>query len=351
MTIRWALIGPGRHAERSAAPQLKKAVGAALTAVLSRDLQRGEAFARRHGIPKVHASLAELLRDPEIDAIYDASPDGLHAGHAIAAAEAGKHILVEKPLAVSVCQARAAIAACRRLGVQLGVVFNQRHEAVHQAARRLVRAGRIGEVRLAEVQIALRAAARRSDRAATWRSDASLRAGGITVSIGDHAYDTLAYLTGQQVVAVSAFTDARRDNPPDERVVSMLLRLSSGAIGYAAASFATPFARRPFAIHGSKGTLVIENSYAYLTDPGRAPTPTLTLADEAGTTVQRFPASECFRLEFEQFTRAIEGQGPPMTPPADALRALAVGEAIYDAVRTGQVTRVEDYGKGSSDSS
>lgn len=345
MTVRWALLGPGRHAGRSVVPQLKQAADTDLAAVVSRDRARGEAFARTNGIPKVYDSLEAVLRDDDIDAIYDATPDGLHAPHAIAAAEAGKHALIEKPLALSVAEATQAIAASRRHGTKLGVVFNQRHEAVHQEARRTVLAGEIGEVKLVHVQIALRTAISRGGAGApvTWRTDPKFRAGGIVVSIGDHAYDTLAYLVGQEIVSVAALSDATQNSPPNERVASMLLKLSGGTIGYAAASFVTPFARRPFEIHGTSGTIIIENSYTYLTGAGDQPTPTLTLVNEAGTAVRRFPATDSFRLEIEQFNRAIVGRGEPMTPAEEGLRALAIGEALYAAIKSGERRKVADF--------
>jgi len=345
MTVRWALLGPGRHAGRSVVPQMKQAADTELAAVVSRDRARGEAFARDHGIRKIYSSLDDVLRDRDIDAIYDASPDGLHVPHAIAAAEAGKHTLVEKPLGLSVADAAKAVAASRRHGTKLGVVFNQRHEAVHQEARRMVQAGAIGEVKLVHGQIALRTSISRGGPSApaTWRTDPQLRAGGIVVSIGDHAYDTLAYLVGQKIEAVSALTDATQSSPPNERVASMLLKLSGGAIGYAVASFVTPFARRPFEIHGTTGTLIIENSYTYLTGAGDDPTPTLTQVSEAGSHTRRFAATDAFRLEIERFNRAIAGHGEPMTPPEQGLRALAIGEAIYAAIETAQTRAVADF--------
>lgn len=344
MTIRWALIGTGRHAERSVVPELRRAAGTELVAVVSRALLRGESFARAHAIPKTYEAVEDALADPDIDAIYDATPDGLHARHAVAAAAAGKHVLVEKPLATSVADGAAAIEACRRHGVLLGVVFNQRHEAVHQAVRRMVRDGAIGELKLAEVEIALQSALPRGAGAArTWRTDPTLRRGGIIVSIGDHAHDTLSYITGQSIEAVTAMTDATMADPPNERVAAMLLELSQGAIGHAVASYATPFARRPFAIHGTTGSLIIENSYVYLTGADADPTPTLTLVNASGRSTRRFAASDCFRLEVEQFNRAIAGTGAPMTPARDALRALAVGEALYAAVKTGRTMRVADF--------
>ncbi len=307
MTIRWALVGPGRHAARSVVPQMKKAAGTGLAAVVSRDPARGAAFAEAHGIAKVHTSLDAALRDPGIDAIYDATPDALHAPHAIAAANAGKHALIEKPLAMSVRECADAIAAARQHGVKLGVVFNQRHEAVHQEARRIVLAGEIGEVKLVHVQIALRTASTPS--ATNWRSDPNMRAGGIVISIGDHAHDTLAYLVGQEVEEVSALTDAARPDARNERVAGLLLKLSKGAIGYAAASYATPFAKRPFEIHGTKGTLVIENSFTYLTGAGEDPTPILTLVTEAGTAIRRFAATRLLPSRDRAVQSRDRGQG------------------------------------------
>lgn len=343
MTIRWALLGPGRHAERSVVPAMERAAGNEFVAVVSRDRTRGEACAKAHGIAKVFTTLDEVLRDREIDALYDASPDGLHVPHAIAAAEAAKHILVEKPLALSVDEARSAIGACRKHGVTFGVVFNQRHEAVHQEARRMILAGEIGELKLAHVQIPLRISTPRGAAApVTWRTDPAMRGGGIAVSIGDHAFDTLAYLAGQQIDAVAALTDATQTHPPNERVVSMLLELSGGATGHAMASFVTPFAKRPFELHGTRGTLVIENSYTYLTGVDGDPTPVLTIVNDTGTKVQRLPASDCFRLEIEQFGRAIEGKGAPMTTAEEGLRALAVGEALYASINSGRLTAVGD---------
>jgi 1,5-anhydro-D-fructose reductase (1,5-anhydro-D-mannitol-forming) len=343
MTIRWALLGPGRHANWFVAPQMKKAADTNLAAVVSRDRARGEAFAQKYDVPAVYTSVEDLLRDQNVDAIYDATPDGLHVRNTIAAATAGKHVLVEKPLAMSVHECLDAIAACRQHKVKLGVVFNQRHEAVHQEARRMVLAGEIGEVKLVNVQIPLRVLLPRPAPGSSWRADPAMRYGGIAVSIGDHAHDTLAYIVGQQIEEVSIFTDTTHDEPPDDQVCGMILKLSKGTIGYAAASFATPFGRRPFEIHGTKGTLIIENSFTYLSGGGTEATPSLTLVNEAGSNTRLIPASECFRLEVEQFNRAILGQGEPTTPAADGLRILAIGAALYSAMQNRRVARVTDF--------
>jgi 1,5-anhydro-D-fructose reductase (1,5-anhydro-D-mannitol-forming) len=334
MTIGWALLGPGRHAGTNVAPQMVKAAGVRPVAVLSRDRARGEAFAQEHGFAKAYTSLDEVLADPGIDALYDATPDGLHADNIVAAAQAGKHVLVEKPLAISSSECERAIAACREHGVKLGVVYQQRHEEVHQEARRMVRAGELGDIHLARVQVNLRPpSASVPPRGGNWRADPKLRYGGTLMSLGDHAFDMLAYLVDQEIEQIAAFTDATSDDPPNERVAGMMLKLSKGTIGHAVSSGRTPYARRAIEIHGAKGTLIVENSFAYLTGAGEDPRTSLELVNENGRQVRYFEPSECFRLEVEQFSRAVEGKGEPMTtgegcaPSRSARRATGPCEA------------------------
>ncbi len=344
MTIGWALLGPGRHAENNVAPQMKKAADSKMVAVMSRDVARGETFAKRHGFAKVHTSLRDVLADPEIQALYDCTPDGFHADNAVAAAEAGKHILIEKPLAITAKDCERAIAACKRAGVVLGVVYQQRHDAAHQEARRMIAAGEIGDVHLARVQINLRpsTATPTPPAGGNWRADPKMRSGGALMSLGDHAFDTLAYIVDQRIEELTAFSNATQSNPPNERVSSLLLKLSKGAIGHASSSGATPFARRPIEIHGSKGTIVIENSFAYLTGSAEDPRVALELVTANGRTVRHFPPTECFRLEVEQFNRAIEGKGAPMTSADEGRRAIAISEAFYKGIRTGRVMKAPD---------
>ncbi len=341
MTIGWALYGPGRHAGRNVAPEMAEADGARLGAVISRDAARGQEFAAAHGFAAVHSSLADALADPAIDAVYDVTPDGLHAGNAVACAAAGKHILIEKPLAISVTEGARAVAAGRAAGIVLGVVFNQRHDAVHQAARALVAAGAIGEVVTARVQLALpRRAAAPPAGGGNWRTDAAMRPHGVASSIGDHAFDTLAFVIGQEIETVALMTD-----PGDgrEQLAAFSLGLAGGAVGHAVASYKTPFAQRPLEIHGTAGSLILHNSYSYLVGPEPDPRPAIEIVTAAGRETRHFPSTPCFRLEIEQFQRAIAGHAAPMTPPEAALRNLAIGEAAYTALAEGRPARVADF--------
>jgi 1,5-anhydro-D-fructose reductase (1,5-anhydro-D-mannitol-forming) len=334
MTLRWALLGPGRHASRNVVAEMKTAAGNKIVAVVSRDAGRISAFQREHDVRIGCGSLPIALAFDEIDAVYDATPDGLHAANAIACAKAGKHVLIEKPLAISVAEGKRVLEAARRAGIKLGVVFQQRHDNAHVEARRMVLAGEIGEVVLAHVFLAMpRPAGAAPPAGGNWRADPKMRPGGIASSIGDHAHDTLAFLTGQKVVEVSAVTDGFPD-----RVASLVLKLSGGAIGYAAASFKTPYGRRPLEIHGTAGSIVLTNSYANLV--GADGDPTLELITEKGRTVKTFPRSDCYRKEFEAFAKAVANGTAPTTSGEEGLRAVAITEAIYKSAKTGKAVKV-----------
>lgn len=336
MTIGWALLGPGRHADTNVMPQMKKADGAKLVAVLSRDRARGEAFAQKHGFAKVYTTLPELLADPDINALYDCTPDGFHAANTIAAAKAGKHMLVEKPLAISPAEGEAAIKACRQYGVKLGAVYQQRHERAIQDARRMIAAGELGDIHLARVQVNLQVSAG-PPAGGNWRGDPMMRSGGTLMSLGDHAFDTMSYIVDQKIEQIVAMTDATQNNPPNERVAGMMLKFSKGAIGHAVSSGRVPFARRPIEIHGTLGSLMIGNPFAYLAGSEEDPRTYLELVNKDGRTIRHFEPTECFRREVEQFGRAIAGTAEPMTSAEEALHAIRINDLFYETIRTGRV--------------
>ncbi len=345
MTIGWALLGPGSHAERNVLPQMGKAKDSNLVAVFSRDAARGADFARKHGFARSYISLAETLADPAVDAVYDATPDGLHLPNTVLAAAAGKHILIEKPLAISIDECLQAIAVCQKHGVKLGVVFQQRHDAVHREARRLVQAGEIGEVVLARVQLAMRLPGRSAAAGSpdNWRADPAMRPGGIVMGAGDHAYDTLAYITGQEIEEVFARTDSTQESPPNEQIATVLLRLSGGGAGIAGASRQTPYGQEPMVIHGSEGSLSLHNTYNFMVPPPEGdPTPRLELTNAQGRTARVMEQVEAFKLEFEQFNRFIQGEGPPMTSAREGLVNQAITEAIYLSAESGRSVKVAE---------
>lgn len=125
MNIRWAVVGTGR-VNRLMLPAMKRVKDCQVVAVFSRDKSRAAAFAARHDIERAYHSLDDLIRDPKIDALYIASPNALHAPHTIKAAEAGQHVLCEKPMAPTLAECQRMIEACEWYGVKLGIGFQHR---------------------------------------------------------------------------------------------------------------------------------------------------------------------------------------------------------------------------------
>ncbi|MCC5845367.1 MAG: Gfo/Idh/MocA family oxidoreductase [Verrucomicrobia bacterium] len=143
----WGLIGAGDVCEKKAGPPLYELPGHSLLAVTRRDREKGEDFARRHGNSRYVPDVASLLAVPEINAVYVATPPGVHAEQAIAAAEAGKAVLVEKPMAMNAAECARMVAACRANGVMLGVAYYRRGYPSVQRALALIESGRIGALK------------------------------------------------------------------------------------------------------------------------------------------------------------------------------------------------------------
>src|SRR2546427_8216538 len=138
MATGWALVSTGRHADTLVAPAIRGAEDTQLVAVCSRDQAQAEAFADKHGAQAAYTSLEALVADARVDAVFIASPNFLHAPYTAIAAQAGKHVLVEKPMAIGVDEAVDMVRTCRAQGGKLGGGVHMRHHPGHQEARRLI---------------------------------------------------------------------------------------------------------------------------------------------------------------------------------------------------------------------
>src|SRR5579862_3169296 len=145
--VRWAVLGVAKIATTKVIPAMQKGEWSEIVGIASRDLNKSKTAADKLGIPKAYGSYEELLSDPEIDAIYNPLPNHLHVPWSIRAAEAGKHVLCEKPIAMSVAECRTLIAARDRTGVKIGEAFMVRAHPQWLRARELVRSGAIGDLR------------------------------------------------------------------------------------------------------------------------------------------------------------------------------------------------------------
>src|SRR6266478_6301008 len=133
----WGIVSTGKHPDVKIAPAMAAADGGELVGVYSRDQHRAEAFAQKHDARVAYSQLGDLLKDSRVDGVFVASPNALHAEHVVQAAEAGKHVLCEKPMATTIPDAVRMLKACRRAGVTLGVAFNLRQHPAYIRARPL----------------------------------------------------------------------------------------------------------------------------------------------------------------------------------------------------------------------
>ncbi len=192
MTMNIALLGTGRIAGGYLAPALARVDGARLWSVLSRDAGRGRAFAQHHGAcaaNAVHTDLDRLLADGDLDAVLIATPDKLHSPQCVAAARAGKHVLVEKPMATDVAAAEDMVEACDTAGVTLAVAYHMRWHAGHRQLAAAVHGGRLGTLRHMRVQWTFLA---QSDD--NWRAASEVGRWWGLAGVGTHCLDQVRWL-------------------------------------------------------------------------------------------------------------------------------------------------------------
>jgi predicted dehydrogenase len=331
--VRWGIIGAGDIAHRVMAPAMRQAPHAELVAVMRRDRVAAEAFATEHGARRAYDRVEALLADPEIDAVYVATPVHRHLPDTLAAAEYGKHVLCEKPMALTVAEGEAMRAACDRAGVRLMICFYQRFNARHQQIKALLAAGRIGRV----TAVRLNFSGRFADRPGAWRQDPAAAGGGCYMDNASHCIDLLRFLCGE-VVAASALVDTLAASYPVEDTASSLLRLASGAHAVVTSYWSSgdPDAERASVLEilGTHGAIVATPLHDKFSR-GR-----LTLVTAAGEEQFTVEASTHVAL-LEDFAARLASGAPPSITADDGLAALRVVAAVYESARTGRLVPVE----------
>jgi predicted dehydrogenase len=198
-TIRWGIIGCGNVTEVKSGPAFQKARGSALVAVMRRDAAKAEDFARRHGVPRWYAQADALVADPEVDAVYVATPPSTHKAYTLLAAQAGKPVYVEKPMALDHAECRAMIDACAAARVPLFTAYYRRAMPRFLRIKALLDAGAIGTVRA--VTVSLCRAFTPPPGPLPWRLDPAISGGGLFVDLAAHQLDLLDFHLGPIAVA------------------------------------------------------------------------------------------------------------------------------------------------------
>ena len=256
MVVRWGIIGCGDVCERKSGPAFQKAAGSRLVAVMRRNRALAEDFARRHGVPRFYDDPDELVNDPEVDAVYIATPPGTHLEHALRACRARKPAYVEKPMARNRAECEAMIGAFREAGVPLLVAYYRRGLERFRAARDIVGSGRIGTVTGVTYRYAGPHHVGLDPAKLPWRLLAEQAGGGLLLDLGSHTIDLLDFTLGPlSKVSGSA---ANRASPYDvEDAVAMSFVTEGGVPGSAHWAFASDAREDRMEILGTDGKVTV----------------------------------------------------------------------------------------------
>ncbi len=334
-TIGFAILGAGMIADYyRQAIEANGQKGARLVAIGHYNPARFDEISQRFGVPC--RSVAEVLADPAVDAVCIATPSGEHPAQAIAAAHAGKHVLVEKPMAVALADADAIIAACQANGVRLGVTLQRRVEPLFRRVHDAIHNGDLGEITLAAVTMPyMRGEAYYAQ--ADWRGSWALDGGGVLMNQGIHIIDLLVWFLGDPV-DVHSFASTGRRTVEVENTAAALLRFASGALASLTGTITTPpgFPHR-LEIYGTNGGIQIEGESVLrwtLNDPSLAtvePWPVATAQVDAGMASNpRGIAASGHIAILGDFIDAIRSGTEPAIDGREGRRSLAAVLAVYE---------------------
>ncbi len=322
-SLSWGIISTGRIAGYFA-EDLTKSMSGKLAAVASRDMAKAQIFAGRHGIPNAHGSYEALLADPSVEAVYIATPHPQHATWIARAAEAGKHVLCEKPLAMNAHEARQAVSACRRNRVLLMEAFMYRCHPQIPRIVELVRSGALGKVGLIQASFSFQRPFNATQR--LWNRELG---GGAILDIGCYAVSAARLIAG--AVAGCSFLDPEQVGGTailhPETGVDLAsigtLGFSNGVIAEVACSIGLDFGTF-VRIHGSEGSLVVPTPFVANRAGGEAQ----LLLSKPGVTepeVFRINAGPLYAAEADAFARALHAgsEDVPEMTVADSLGNIA----------------------------
>jgi UDP-N-acetyl-2-amino-2-deoxyglucuronate dehydrogenase len=330
----FAIVGTGMVA-RYHAQAIAQTEGARLVAVCRGDAARAEAAAAEFGVP-CETRYEELLARRDVQAVCLCTPSGQHAAQAVSAARAGKHVLCEKPMALTLEDADAMITACREASVALGIALQRRTDPTFQAVRRAIDAGELGRPVLGTTTVPYLRAQSYYDSAA-WRGTWALDGGGALMNQGIHLVDLLLWFMGD-VAEVDASAATLAHEIEVEDCVTARLGFASGALGsLLATTAAAPGFPHRVEVYGTRAGVQIEGE-SVVRGPGAPADPDPAAAPPAagaGASPTGISAAGHTRL-LDDFVHAVREGRAPIVSGQEGRRSLSLVLAVYESARTGQ---------------
>ena len=321
--LRWGIVSTANIGVRKVIPATQKAHRCEVVSIASRDGERAARVAGELGIPRAHGTYEALLADTEVDAVYIPLPNNDHAAWTIAAARAGKHVLCEKPLAMSAAEAERMMEACASEGIVLMEAFMYRLHPSWEAVRDLVASGRIGRLRAVQSWFSYY-----NDDPRNIRNLPEL-GGGALYDIGCYCINLSRMLFGREPTRVEA--SLTRDETGTDVLTSAILAFGEDVATFACSTRSEPDQR--VHIYGTEGRISI--GIPFNIPPDQPAEITVTSGGDPpvnpDSETLTFPAADMYTIQAERFANAALDGEPPPIPPEDAIGNLRVIEAVFRA--------------------
>ena len=330
--VRWGILGAANIAVKKVAPAMQRGARCDVVAIASRDLGKAQRAAHELGLQRAYGTYEELLADPDVEAIYNPLPNHLHVPWTIRAAEAGKHVLCEKPIALSADEARTLLEVRERTGVRIGEAFMVRNHPQWLAVRDLVKQGRIGDLRVVAGHFSYFKRDPNDVRSVLeW-------GGGGLMDVGCYPITMTRWLFGEEPESVIGIVD-RDPELRIDRVVSALMRFPSG--GQATFTCAMQLVHyQRMQLHGTRGRIEVQIPFnapndrpcRIFVDDGRE------LGDRSAEAID-FTVVDQYTLQGDNFSAAIRGDGDVPVGVEDAVANMAVIDAVFRSADSGRWER------------
>ena len=336
MATGWGIIGTGIHADNFIAPALRAAEDTELVAICDIARDRAQEVAARHGVENVYNSLDRMLDDPDLDVVWISTPNNLHTRQTIQAAEAGKHILCEKPMALSVSDCELMIEACSRNNVKLGIDFQNRFHPVHMEARRLIQNGEIGEINMCKAQFC-RGFSRGFMKG--WRIDPEIAGAGALMGQGLHPIDLLRFLLDSEVVEVMAMNDEEPPNRHVEDMAHIILKFENGAHGIVICGILAPRPDNDAILYGAKAKISCKGSVGMWLQ-GELLVEGDSLDLRMGIPSDSVNGPELYIGVVDHFNKCIEEDSESLISGLNGMQMVRIANAIQESSRKGKAIKI-----------
>jgi len=325
----YAIVGLGSYGLGVIIPQFKNCKNSRLVALVSGDAAKAKRVAQEYGVPDKNIynyDNYDAIRDnPDIDIVYVCLPVSMHAEYTIRAAKAGKHVLCEKPMAVSSAECEAMIAACRRADRKLMIGYRCHFEQYNLYAIDQIRQGTVGKPRVITAEHGFYAQPNQ------WRLDRPLSGGGSLMDIGIYSLNAVRYLTGEEPVEVSAIEATDRNDPRFRTVedrISFLLRFPSGIETTCVSSYSSN--HNMYRVTGTEGWIELEPATSY---EGQK----MWIRRDGRTEERQVPAGKGQHAgQLDHLAECILNDTKPLVAGEEGLADMKVIEAIYRSAREGR---------------